>query len=178
MYDLRIKGTNLAQWDEEFTINEQANYLLRPNVLLLFEILDFNPQMIFENKNKLNADLLYPIAWGYLRPVGTAHIHMSRTRIQLYKYKFNYDEETKIKKPFDVRTPPVLLEFNWHKKTPYPSFLEIETGFTPKFEGEIKKKHYSRAPWEQEVGLISFEAIERTIARPSGRKDTSESDSI
>lgn len=81
MYDLRVKGMNLAQWEEEFVINEYNSHLLRPNVLLLFEILDFNPNMIFENRNMLNADLLYPIAWGYLRPVGTAQIHMSRTRL-------------------------------------------------------------------------------------------------
>jgi jouberin len=72
MYDLRIRGMNLAQWEEEFIINEYAHYLLRPNVLILFEILDFNPQMIFENRNLLNADMLYPIAWAYLRPVGCA----------------------------------------------------------------------------------------------------------
>lgn len=151
--------------------------MLKPNVLFLFEILDFNPEMIFENPKMLNADLLYPIAWGYLRPVGTAHIHMSRTRIQLYKYKFKYDEEIKRLRPFDVRTPPVLLEFNWHKTIVYPSFLEIETSFTPKVERELKVKHFSRAPWEQEIGLISFEAIERTISRPSARKE-GEGDSI
>lgn len=72
MCDLRIKGENLAYWDEEFTINDYAKYILRPNVLLLFEILDFNPSLIFENKKLLNADMLYPVAWAYLRPVGTA----------------------------------------------------------------------------------------------------------
>ena len=81
MYDLRIKGTNLAEWNEEFTINEYAHYLLRPNVLLLFEILDFNPSMIFEDKKKLNADYLYPVAWGYIRPLGAAQIHLTNTRI-------------------------------------------------------------------------------------------------
>jgi len=38
----------------------------------------------------------------------------------------------------------------------------------------ITKSHYSRAPWEKEKGLVSFEAIERTIARPSARKDFSD----
>lgn len=171
LYDLRVKGTNLAEWEEEFVINEFAHYLLRPNVLFLFEILDFNPSLIFENRKLLNADLLYPVAWAYLRPVGSANIHMSRTRLQLYRYKFNYDEDIKNKRAFDPRTPPVLLEFNWHKKQTYPSFLEIELKFTPKSEYEIPKKFYSRAPWEKEVGLISFEAIERTISRPSARKD-------
>jgi hypothetical protein len=65
----------------------------------------------------------------------------------------------------------VLLEFNWHRKETYPSFLEIEIGFTPKSDVEIPKKHFSICPWEKEVGLISFEAIERTISRPSARKE-------
>jgi hypothetical protein len=69
---LRIKGENLATWEEEFTINDYAKYILRPNVLFLFEILDFNPSLIFENKKVLNAELLYPVAWAYLRPVGCA----------------------------------------------------------------------------------------------------------
>ena len=72
MYDLRIKGQNMAQWDEDFVINERASRLLDPDVLLLFEILDFNPNMILEHRALLNADLLYPVAWAYLRPVGTA----------------------------------------------------------------------------------------------------------
>ena len=45
---------------------------MRPNVLLLFEILDFNPELMFENKKLLNAEQLYPVAWAYLRPVGAA----------------------------------------------------------------------------------------------------------
>ena len=49
--------------------------------------------------------------------------------------------------------------------------MEIELNFTPKYEVMIPKTHYSRAPWEKEVGLVSFEAIERTISRPSARKD-------
>jgi hypothetical protein len=49
--------------------------------------------------------------------------------------------------------------------------LEVEISFTNKFETEIPKKHISRTPWEKEIGLVSFEAIERTIARPSARKD-------
>jgi len=51
---------------------------------------------------------------------------MSRTRLQLYKYKFKYDEDIKLRRPVDPRTPPVFLEFNWPKKEQYPSFLEIE----------------------------------------------------
>ena len=51
--------------------------------------------MIMEGSKLLNADNLYPIAWAYLRPVGAAQIHLSKTRLQLYKYKFHYDAEVK-----------------------------------------------------------------------------------
>jgi len=53
---------------------------------------------------------MYPVAWAYLRPLGTAHIHMSRTRLQLYRYKMKNDQPGII----DLRTPDVLLEFNWN----------------------------------------------------------------
>lgn len=72
MYDLRVKGMNLAQWHEEFVINENARYLLNANVIFLFEILDFNTSLMFESPHLLNADHLYPIAWAYLRPLGAA----------------------------------------------------------------------------------------------------------
>ena len=169
MYDLRVKGMNLAQWDEEFVINETANYLLRPNVVFLFEILDFNPNMIFENRALLNADLLYPVAWAYLRPVGTAQIHLSRTRLQLYHYKFKYDEDIKLKRPFDPRTPPVFVEFNWPNRLPYPSFLEVELQFTPKSNVLIERMHLSRMPWEKEIGRESYAHIESQLTRPTGR---------
>lgn len=161
----------MAQWEEDFIINEQANYLLRPNVLFLFEILDFNPVMIIENSKLLNADMLYPVAWGFLRPVGTANIHTSNTRIQLYRYKFKYDLDVKMKRPFDPRIPAVFLEFNWHKKEQYPSFLEIAVSFTSKSDVEIERKHHSRAPWEKEIGLISYKTIEGVFSKPTARKE-------
>lgn len=60
---------------------------------------------------------------------------------------------------------------NWHKKELYPSALEIDMKFVKKYEVIIPKKFYSRAPWEKEVGLVTYESIERSIARPSSRKD-------
>lgn len=72
MFDLRVKGMNLAQWNEEFYLNENARYIMQPNNIILFEILEFNTQMIFESPELLNADNLYPIAWAYIRPVGAA----------------------------------------------------------------------------------------------------------
>ena len=70
-----------------------------------------------------------------------------------------------MRKPFDHRTPNVLLEFNWPKKIQYPSFLEIELSFTPKSDIIIKRQHISRAPWELEQGLESYKAIESKLTK-------------
>lgn len=46
MFDMRVAGTNYCQWDEDFIINERADLFFNKNVVLLFEILDFCPQLI------------------------------------------------------------------------------------------------------------------------------------
>ena len=40
---MRIKGVNYCEWNEEFVINEQASNIYKPNVVFLFELLEFNP---------------------------------------------------------------------------------------------------------------------------------------
>ena len=125
-YDMRITGQNMCRWNEDFIVNELAPYICRPNVVILFEILECNTTMILENDQRLNADNMYPVAWAYLRPLGRADIHLSRNRLQLYRFKFNYDESVKRARPFDHRTPAVFMEFNWARRENYPSFLEVD----------------------------------------------------
>lgn len=60
--DLRIKGENDPHWDEEFIIDEDATYVLNPNTVFLFEILDFNFRLIKQNSNLLRQDKMYPVA--------------------------------------------------------------------------------------------------------------------
>jgi hypothetical protein len=88
MYDLRVKGVNFCEWNETFVINEKASNLMKPNIVILFEILDFNPTLVVEGSNKLNPDNLYPVAWSFLRPLGSASIHLDKMKLQLYHYKF------------------------------------------------------------------------------------------
>ena len=80
-FDMRIKGHNACQWNEEFVVNEYASYICQPHVIILFEILECNTTMIIENDRRLNAEMLYPVAWAYLRPLGKADIHLSRNRL-------------------------------------------------------------------------------------------------
>jgi len=129
-------------------------------VVLLFEILEVNPQLIIDNQlDKLTAELYYPVAWAYLRPLGTAHIHTSRSRLQLFKYKFNYSAEAAEDWPYDLRTPAVFLDFDWVKKEKYPSYLEIDFQFINKSNVSVQRQHFSRAPWEKEIGLYPYDPL-------------------
>lgn len=44
----------------------------KSTTVVLFEILDYNPTLIVKNSKYLNADKLYPVAWGYIRPLGVS----------------------------------------------------------------------------------------------------------
>ena len=83
MYDLRVNGNNFCEWNEEFVINEQARNIFKGNVVFMFELLEFDPLLLLQRpKSKLlRPDNLYPVAWAYLRPLGTASIHMDRLKL-------------------------------------------------------------------------------------------------
>lgn len=70
MFDLRVKGNNFCEWNEEFIINESIDNIFQKNVIFMFEILDFVPQLIVNDSSLLRPDNLYPVAWAYLRPLG------------------------------------------------------------------------------------------------------------
>ena len=128
MYDLRVKGVNFCEWDEEFIINEKVETLMRGNVAFMFEILEFNPHLVIDKSPLLNSEKLYPVAWAYLRPLGTASIHIEKVKLQLYKYKFHSDKSMKFNcnRPIDLMTPEVLVELNFQGKEKFNSFLEVE----------------------------------------------------
>lgn len=154
MNDLRIEGVNYCNWNEEFVINELAQKIYNPNVVILFEILDFNTKLLIEGSSKLNNDNFYPVAWAYLRPLGTANIHLGARKLQLYHFNFEGKKHMKYNRCIDPRTPDVFLELDWPSKKKFNSFLEIDLAFCNKYDpGEdVLRKHISRAPWEREVG--------------------------
>ena len=81
MYDMRVKGVNFCEWNEEFIVNELAANIYKPNVCILFELLEFNPQLVIENSPLLNSDRLYRVAWAYLRPLGAASLHLDKIKL-------------------------------------------------------------------------------------------------
>jgi hypothetical protein len=44
--DLRVTGENDPHWNSEFTLDESIQHILDPNVVILFEILDFNFKLV------------------------------------------------------------------------------------------------------------------------------------
>lgn len=81
MFDLRVKGNNYCEWNEEFIINENLDKIFQPNVAIMFEVLDFVPQLIVNNSSLLRPDNLYPVAWAYLRPLGSAQVHADKVKL-------------------------------------------------------------------------------------------------
>jgi len=129
----------------------------------MFELLDYNPTLIVKNSKKLNADKLLPVAWGYIWPLGVSQVHLAATKVQLYYYKGNHNSNNKFRHLnfYDGWRPEVLLELAFPLKSKYPSFLEVEINFhekpSMKYKPEllvesVKMHHYSRYPWEVELG--------------------------
>lgn len=77
---------------------------------------------------------------------------------------------TKFNRPIDHRTPDVLLEMNWTNRKRFNSFLEIEMSFCNRIRDEIERKHFSRAPWEREVGLYRYNIEDKTKAKDGIKK--------
>lgn len=155
-FDMRIKGQTNCEWNESFIVNEHVGNLLRPRTLILFEILECSAHLISQKSKLLNKDKLYPVAWGFLRPLGQANVHLGRNRIQLYRYKMAQTSNASL----DFRTPEVLLEFNWPTWEKYNTFLEVELSFSNRSAGTIERMHYSRAPWEKEVSLMKYSDVD------------------
>lgn len=57
------------------------------------------------------------------------------------------------------------MEFNWPRREKYPCYLAVDLQFVGRRDADIERKHFSRAPWEKEVGRYSHEIdYESTVA--------------
>ncbi|KAL4450258.1 hypothetical protein ABPG74_008964 [Tetrahymena malaccensis] len=123
--DLREAGGARARWNETFLINEEIDNILKEDVIILFEVLDFNPkQLQTRDFNNLDQDYYYKVAWGYIRPIGLAKTHFGLSKIQLYKYIFDSQKlNPKQRRHF---IPLVYFDFIWPNKTNYDGFLSVQ----------------------------------------------------
>ncbi|KAL4475781.1 hypothetical protein ABPG72_011558 [Tetrahymena utriculariae] len=123
--DLREAGGARARWNETFLINEEIDNILKEDVIILFEVLDFNPkQLQTRDFNNLDQDYYYKVAWGYIRPIGLAKNHFGLSKVQLYKYIFDSQKlNPKQRRHF---IPLVYFDFIWPNKTNYDGFLSVQ----------------------------------------------------
>lgn len=160
--DLRVNGENDPHWDEEFILDDDAYSVLSPSTVFLFEILDFNFKLVRQHSKLLRNDKMYPIAWGFLRPVGSCKMHLGSSKVQLYRYKY--------KAPVgfnEIHRPEVFYNFNWYNKTKYPSFLRVEMHVMP--APNMTRELYSLSPFQEEVGEKSWEELENEAERPTAK---------
>jgi len=165
---VRGKRTVTPFWNEELVFNAEVGYLVHPDVLVLFEVLDFGPHVQAE---KLQKDGWYRVAWGATRFVGSNHqtrLKEARigadchVRVQLHQYNVQTF-------PNGSDTPEVfqLWELDKEAKVKYPATLYV--GFdaerVPDEKAVIRSSVEDPAlflPTLREVGLQSFqEMVER-----------------
>ena len=59
--------------------------------------------------------------------------------------------------------PDVLLDLMWPTKEKMNSYLEVDFEFVNKSNEEIRRNHFSRAPWEKEVTMQSISTNTKSI---------------
>ena len=156
--DMTIKGDNDPDWNEEFILDDDTFDLLNPDIVFLFEILEFNFKLIKNNSKLIRSDKMYPVAWSFLRPIGSCKMHLGVSKLQLYRYKY------KPPAGFVERyRPDVFYEFNWYNKTKYPSFLRVELLVMP--PPNYTKEVFSLSPFNYEVSERPWEDMEIQAAR-------------
>jgi len=159
-FDLRIAGESDPHWNQEFLLDQDAAYLLRPEVVILFEVLDFNFKLIKAESTLLRKDKFYPVAWGFLRPAGHTKMNLGVTKVQLYRYKFRPPPTFN-----ETRRPEVFYDFNWFRKELYPSFLRVELK-AMNIPPTVDMPGRSLNAFEREIGIKTFEVLEQEAGQP------------
>lgn len=161
-FDLRVQGENDPHWDQEFVLDEEMISLLNPNIVILFEILDFNFKLIKEQSNFNRVDGLYPVAWAFMRPAGASKLNFGTSKLQLYRFKYR-----KGVRDYDISTPEAYYSFNWYRKEYYPSFLRVE--LYPIDTPILRQVPVSNNVFEKEVPIVTYEDMVRDADLPTER---------
>jgi jouberin len=110
---LHYNHTKTPIWHDSIVFNESYLNFINPNVIALFEIVDF----VTHQKKNNHGGPWHRVAWAFLKLVGNAGNANTEKelRLQLYKYSNNNVEDTD-------KTPGVFSSFRTTRKI-YPSTL-------------------------------------------------------
>jgi hypothetical protein len=118
-YVLPGSGTSACFWNEDLLYNEHVEHVLKPQTLLLFEVLEFGPRV----DTAKFPDGLRPLAWGFLKLLSTkGRPNFGSARLQLYHHT---PERPVISRS---NTPAIYFEYLYQRncgRTPYPASLYV-----------------------------------------------------
>ena len=145
--------------------------------------MDFNlfPNVYSSMRDYTTEEFIFPIAWGYLKPVGFSQTYLGKYKIQLYKYKYKSTEimkKLKLTNSAFIRTPNVLFEFNWIKKEKYQTYLEVEINIENKPSIEDLDKEYYIRKYKNSVFISEYTNIGRDIDKNKFRRMKTKTDEI
>ncbi|ORX46381.1 WD40 repeat-like protein [Piromyces finnis] len=149
-YHLQRNHTNIPRWNQGLYINEDYLHVVRKNVIVFFEIIDFVEKAKDRKKDK---DGWHRIAWAFLKLVGTHDlVNTEHTRrLQLYRYPKKLIKTTDPKKP-------EILEY-WKKKLQkYQSTLFVKV-YAQKIPDVREVSYRPKMPNEKEIGAWSYNQL-------------------
>lgn len=185
-YHVRPRRTITPVWNETLLINVNASYFLHPDVLFLFEVLDFGHQMqtLAERKpHRVDRDGWYRVAWGFVQPIVPVSDHTDQTgnynwrldqelnRVQLYGYSdmpmFQVDG-----------SPEVWQQWKSGYRNKFISTLYVSLGCSARVApskvmvDNRAERRLIQTPTEQEVGSMTVkELLKRAQAGDHQQKE-------
>jgi len=168
-----VEGKTLkCEWQEPIVFNENIEYFLGENHVIMFELMDFvhsgsevSGSVRADNKKPISKDSFWQhIAWSFIRPNQGSNgcIKLERTlRLQLYKYrKFWFWEKKSLKSDNLAFQQWKSRErrCNW---VPYKSTLYVSISGIPLPESSYVQLRPTM-PWEKEKGEDNFDFKEES----------------
>ncbi len=102
------------------------NRVVSRSTVILFELLDYNAQLLLDKSHSLNPEGYYRIAWGYLRPLGNGGVNVGRQKIKLYRYKCNSHSASAPGPTNRSLVPDVYYDFRWPYKSTYRGYVQVQ----------------------------------------------------
>ena len=170
-HELRGQRRRLPAWEEELLLNEDFAHVLHPEVLIIFELLDFSPSVTEKHVAEKMPDGWYHVAWAFLRPVaqsGTcSNLHRQMPlRLQLYRHQLAPTDMPSAGAPgarapgVSARSPAVWAEYSHERYAPYPStlFVTVRTVARPQPQ-TVVYPYRPMAAHHVETGRLTVEEL-------------------
>ncbi|KAJ3261547.1 Jouberin [Boothiomyces macroporosus] len=142
-FDLVLNSTKAPHWNQSILLNELYLHLVKPDVLILFEILDYLDSVKHMSR----------VCWAFLKIVGEEANTEKELRLQLYKYPFSLSTIQDFPVPYVYQ----CYKKQWHR---YPSTFYIQIDYhDPIYE---RKTTNPELPLDREIGSVTIQELLKT----------------